>query len=94
MATKILTYDGLSKYTEDIVDYVDDKAIELTQSEYDALPSEVQNYGTIYFVTDGGGSGGSASNVAYNNSSSGLVATNVQSAIDELKEEINNLKNK
>ena len=48
MATKILTYDGLSKYTEDIVDYVDDKAIELTQSEYDSLSTKSET--TLYII--------------------------------------------
>lgn len=36
----------------------------------------------------GSGSGGTAADVSYNNTSSGLVATNVQTAIDELKTDL------
>ena len=36
------------------------KVVELTQAEYDALPSAEKLNGTIYFVKDAGGSGGTA----------------------------------
>ena len=44
-------------------------------------------------VTGGGGGGGSASATTYDNTTSGLNATDVQAAIDELKSIINNLIN-
>lgn len=38
----------------------DAKVMELTQAEYDALSTEEKMNGTIYFITDGSGGGGSA----------------------------------
>lgn len=59
----------------------------LTQAEYNALSEAEKNNGMTYYISDGeGGGGGSttASSVSYNNTSSGLSATNVQGAIDEV----------
>lgn len=84
---KFLSGGNLVKYDEIIKDWVDDKTVELTQAEYDALtPAEKMN-GTTYYITDGQGGGGGASSaddVSYDNISSGLTATNVQDAVDEL----------
>lgn len=59
--------------------------VSLTQAEYDALVSAgtVDN-NMIYFITDGNAVAGSASEITYSNTTSGLTATNVQSAIDEV----------
>ena len=55
---KFLSGDNLVKYDEIIKDWVDDKVVELTQDEYDALtPAEKMN-GTTYYITDGHGGGG------------------------------------
>lgn len=57
----------------------------LTQAEYDALvvAGTVDN-DKIYFITDGDAPAASASDVTYSNTQSGLSATNVQDAVDEL----------
>lgn len=61
--------------------------VELTQAEYDALvqAGTVDLVNTVYFITDGNANANSASETTYNNASSGLSATNVQNAIDELE---------
>lgn len=49
------------------------------------------NYNSNMDIIDanlGGGGGGSASDVTYDNTSSGLTATNVQDAIDEVVTEV------
>lgn len=61
------------------------KPIELTQAEYDALPEEQKQNG-CYIITDGESEPFTAENVSYDNTDSGLVATDVQAAIDELAE--------
>ena len=60
----------------------------LTQAQYNALSESEKNNGMTYYISDGeGGGGGSttASQVSYSNTQSGLSATNVQGAIDELR---------
>lgn len=62
--------------------------IELTQAEYDALSEEEKNNGSLYFITDGESAPSanrfSASGISYDNTDSGLSATNVQDAVDEV----------
>lgn len=59
--------------------------VELTQNEYDQLSYDEKHNGTMYFITDGQSSiTVDADDVDYDNTSSGLVATDVQAAIDEL----------
>ena len=71
--------------------------VELTQAEYDLLTPAEKHNGKMYFITDapsgGGGGGGSpaAVDVSYDNTTSGLQATEVQSAIDELSAEVDNI---
>ena len=55
----------------------------LTQAEYDALPESKLTDGVEYRIKDGGVRG-SAKNVDYDNSESGLEAKNMQEAIDEV----------
>lgn len=60
----------------------------LTQAEYDALVSAgTLDMNTIYFISDGGVLG-DASDVDYDNTTSGLTATNVQDALDEIVSDI------
>lgn len=61
-------------------------SIKLTQAEFNALSPEEQNNG-LYIITDGY-SEGSASNMAFDNTSSGLSATSVEDAINEIKNSI------
>ena len=57
----------------------------LTQAEYDALPEDKLENNIEYWITDAGVRG-SAENVSYNASASGLDAKNVQEAVDKLAE--------
>ena len=63
----------------------------ITQEEYDALPDDKYENNIEYHITDGGINNATASNVEYDNTTSGLNATTVQSAVDELKEDLNKL---
>ena len=57
--------------------------IEITQAEYDALSDEEKASGA-YWITDADANFGNAGMIPYNNTTSGLSATNVQGAIDEV----------
>lgn len=73
------------------------EVVYLTQAEYDALPASKLTDGKIYKVkTTGVVPGGSAdaSDVEYDNTTSGLTADNVQDAIDEVNGKTNNVINK
>lgn len=63
----------------------------LTQIEYDALTPEEQNNGTNYFITDGINAPIEAASILYDNGDSGLVASDIQDAIDELSYNMLNL---
>lgn len=57
----------------------------LTQAQYDALVAAgTMDNDKVYFITDGDAPASSASDVTYSNIQSGLSATNVQDAVDEL----------
>ena len=63
--------------------------IELTQAQYDALVQTGQvDPDKVYFITDANPSCFSAENIDYDNTGSGLSATNIQDAIDEVKDDI------
>lgn len=57
--------------------------LEMTKAEYDALPEAKKMDGTVYMITDDTG-GWEAEDSAYDNTESGLTATNVQDALDEI----------
>ena len=61
----------------------------LTQKEYDALSDDKLENNTEYWITDAGVRG-SAENLSYDNSVSGLDAKNVQTAIDKMSENLVN----
>ena len=64
---------------------VEDNAITLTQEEFDALSEEEQNSGTYYITDDDDDLMiGEAELIIYYNENSGLEATDVQGAIDEI----------
>lgn len=69
----------------DKIDEILNYKIEVTQAEYNALSEEEKNNGKIYFITDIN-EGGTASEVYYDNTKSGLVSANVQNVIDEVNE--------
>lgn len=65
-----------------------------TKEEYDALGTKDED--TMYIILDEDGenvieSGADAEDIIYNNTTSGLIATNVQNAIDELNHNIKNI---
>ena len=68
--------------------------VEMTQAEYDLLPTSEKMNGAIYFITDGDVSYPSASQMRYDNTESQIPATTVQGAIDENRIEINGLNNR
>ena len=76
--------------TDDFEEMSDNKIEYVTQEEYDALPESKLTDNVEYRITDKGIDSVSASNVKYDGSASGLSAMNVQGAVDELKEELNN----
>lgn len=67
--------------------------VEVTQAEYDALPTSEKMNGSIYFITDGSVSYPTASQMRYDNTESGIPSTSVQGAIDELKIDVDDLNN-
>ena len=64
--------------------------LEMTKAEYDALPEAKKMDGTVYMITDDTG-GWEAENASYDNTSSGLTATNVQSALDEIVSDVSEI---
>ena len=62
--------------------------VALTQAEYNALTTAQKNNGNFYFITDSDPSYFSAENIDYDNTSSGLSATNIQGAVDEVVTDI------
>ena len=62
--------------------------VELTQAQYDALPSTKNSDNINYYITDGISNSEyntiSASGILYDNTDSGLTAATVQEAVDEI----------
>lgn len=79
----IAKYESIEDFSK--IDEILNYKIEVTEEEYNALSDEEKNNGKIYFITDAN-MGGTASEVSYDNSNSGLTAPNVQRAIDEVNE--------
>jgi len=68
-------------------------SVEMTQAQYDALENPDPNI--IYFITDGDANSDiTASGIEYDNTDSGMAATTVQSALDELSGGLTTLDNK
>ena len=64
-------------------------AVELTQTEYNALSNAEKNNGTTYYITDSNIiNSTTASDISYSNTTSGLSAATVQGAIDEIEHAI------
>ena len=72
-----------------------DKATIVTQAEYNQLIEDGEIEDKFYIISDADSSGGSeikdASDVDYDNTSSGLTATDTQAAIDEVNEKVENI---
>ena len=64
--------------------------LEMTKAQYDALPEAKKMDGTVYLITDDDG-GWEAERSTYDNTESGLTATNVQEALDEIVESLTTL---
>ena len=63
------------------------ESIVLTQAQYDSLSVGEQNNGKTYFISDAPDGDVNANLVSYSNTTSGLSATNIQEAVDELASE-------
>lgn len=74
---------------EEMVESMDEHFIPVavTWAEYQALPDDKYTNGKIYFITDRGAEV-DASTVPYDHTTSGLTATNVQDAIDEIDDAV------
>lgn len=66
--------------------------LEMTKAEYDALPEAKKMDGTVYMITDDTG-GWEAERSVYDNTTSGLTATNVQDALDEIAGDVSAIHN-
>ena len=68
------------------INYSGDNSVSLTQAQYDALvQAGTVDPNTTYFIINRNTTGATyAAGIAYDNTTSGLSATNVQSAIDEV----------
>lgn len=89
------TSSGLS--ATEVQDAIDELALEkkdeyvtITYAQWQSL-TPAQQAAKDYYISDYPSSAITAGNVSYDNSSSGMVANNVQSAVDELKSGITNL---
>lgn len=86
---QVLSYDATSDKW--VAGAPGSSGIELTQAEYDALTPEEKTNGTEYFITDGTNAPIEAASILYDNEDSGLFASDVQNAIDELNYNMSNL---
>lgn len=68
-----------------------DRSVSLTQAEYNALSETEKNNGTVYYIYDVNAVP-QASDVVYDNTESGLNASNVQGAIDEVSKGLAQIK--
>ncbi len=96
--TSNLTATDVQSALDEIVTDFAASHVQLTQAQYDALTPAEQADGTVYFVYETGADSGviyrnghlfsvtelDAENVNYDNTDSGLDATNVQDALDEV----------
>ena len=68
---------------------LEESEVYLTQAEYNALGDSKYTNNIKYYITDAGITGDApATKISYNNASSGLAATNVQTAVDELNSKL------
>lgn len=79
------TYYDLTQTGAQVQEIFDGAALcdEVTQAQYNALSHDEKNNDHVYFITDASNLD-TASAVVYDRTNSGLSATNVQDAIDEL----------
>lgn len=59
-------------------------ATDLTEAAYEALPSTKESDNVDYYLTDADSTVATAEDIPYDNTDSGMTATNVQGALDEL----------
>lgn len=87
----IAKYESIEDFSK--IDEILNYKVEITQAEYDALSDEEKNNGKIYFITDAN-MGGTASEVSFDNTTSDLTSPNVQRAINEVNDKVNDLSEK
>ena len=80
--------DNMDIIDEEIKKLRKGSAVYLTQAEYDALPDSKLTDDVEYRITDANADEPKASNLAYDNTHSGIEAVNVQGAIDEISDSL------
>jgi len=63
-------------------------ATDLTEAAYEALPSTKESDNVDYYLTDADSTIATAEDIPYDNTTSGMTATNVQGALDELTNDL------
>lgn len=82
--TGILTKDGLVRYDENIKDYIKELTDDVVYVDQNESSTDLPDIGSVT----------SAKLVSYSNAESGIEATNVQDAIDEVENEVDTLNSK
>ena len=87
--TSGLQADDVQDAIDELVSEKKDEYTTITYAQWQQL-TPAQQAAKDYYISDYPSSAITAGNVSYNNSSSGMVANNVQSAVDELKNGLTN----
>lgn len=82
------------KWFSDARGAIDSSGVEITQAQYDALSPAEKASDKVYYITDGEVYPHTAANTTYSNTTSGLDATDVQAAIDEVGSYAKDVKDK
>ena len=90
--TSGLQADDVQDAIDELVSEKKDEYTTITYAQWQQL-TPAQQAAKDYYISDYPSSQISAGNVSYNNSSSGMVANNVQTAVDELNSGLTNLEN-
>ena len=86
------TLNNEMKFVEDLISAIPNAVI-LTQEEYNALGSSVNNDNVVYYIVDADANG-EAIRLAYSNRTTGIAATNTQAALDTCYSHLNQGKEK
>ena len=86
------TLNNEMKFVEDLITAIPNAVI-LTQEEYNALGSSVNNDNVVYYIVDADANG-EAIRLAYSNRTTGIAATNTQAALDTCYSHLNQGKEK
>ena len=88
--TSFLDYEGLKEYDNNNKNYINEKIPTLVAGNNITLTTDTDTNEITISSTSGGSGSSDASDINYDNTTSGLSATEVQSAIDELNGDLAN----